>query len=125
VYSASSGYSDGFNINEWMWNASVQKSLFRQKNGTLGFNMYDILQQRRNISRSVTANYIRDTTSNVITSFFMVSFSYRFNIFRGGATRENMMPRGGERIMIGTPVGPGGGGERVIIREGGGQPQMF
>jgi hypothetical protein len=134
VYSASSGYTDGFNINEWMWNASVQKSLFRKKNGTLGFNMYDILQQRRNISRSVTANYIRDTTTNVITSFFMVSFSYRFNIFKGGATRENMMPRdgsfqggpgGGERVIIGAPVGPGGGGERVIFREGGGQPQMF
>jgi hypothetical protein len=119
TYSAGAGYADGFNINEWMWNASVQKSLFRQKNGTLGFNIYDILQQRRNISRTVTANYIRDTTTSTITSFFMVNFSYRFNIFRGGATRENMMPRGGD-FQRGH-----GGGERMIFREGGGQPQMF
>jgi len=55
------------------------------------------LQQRSNISRSVTANYIRDTQTNTLTSYFMFHFVYRFNIFKGGATREDMMR------------GPGGG----------------
>lgn len=89
-YSTNSGYSDGFQQNEWLWNASIQKQLFKQKNGTLRFKIYDILQQRSNISRSVTSNYIRDTTTNTLTSYFMVHFVYRFNIFKGGATAADM-----------------------------------
>ena len=96
-YSSNTGYADGYQQNEWLWNASVQKQIFKQKNGTLRFKIYDILQQRSNISRSVTANYIRDTQTNTLTSYFMFHFVYRFNIFKGGATREDMMR------------GPGGG----------------
>ena len=94
-YSTNSGYADGFNQNEWLWNASLQKTLFKQKNGTVRFKIYDILQQRSNISRSVTSNYIRDTTTNTLTGYFMVHFVYRFNFFKGGATQEDMMPRYG------------------------------
>ena len=106
-YSTNSGYADGFTQDEWLWNASIQKQLFKQKNGTLRLKIYDILQQRSNISRSVTANYIRDTTTNTLTTYFMVHFVYRFNIFKGGATQEDMSPqRGGFR------GGHGGGGGR-------------
>lgn len=94
-YSANSGYSDGFTQDEWLWNASIQKQLFKQKNGTIRLKIYDILQQRSNISRSVTSNYIRDTTTNTLTTYFMVHFVYRFNIFKNGATQEDMMPQRG------------------------------
>jgi len=101
-YSTNSGYTDGFEQNEWLWNASLQKTLFKQKNGTIRFKIYDILQQRSNISRSVTSNYIRDTTTNTLTSYFMVHFIYRFNIFKGGATQSDMMPgRGSGRFHRG------------------------
>lgn len=93
-YATNAGYADGFQQNEWLWNASIQKQLFKQKNGTLRLKIYDILQQRSNISRSVTSNYIRDTTTNTLTSYFMVHFVYRFNIFKGGASQEDMMPQG-------------------------------
>ncbi|MDO5664988.1 MAG: TonB-dependent receptor [Bacteroidia bacterium] len=94
-YSTNSGYADGFAQDEWLWNASIQKQLFKQKNGTIRLKIYDILQQRSNISRSVTSNYIRDTTTNTLTTYFMVHFVYRFNIFKGGATAEDMTPRRG------------------------------
>ena len=90
-YSTNSGYADGFEQNEWLWNASLQKTIFKQKNGTIRFKIYDILQQRSNISRSVSSNYIRDTTTNTLTTYFMVHFVYRFNIFKGGATQSDMM----------------------------------
>ena len=92
-YSTNSGYADGYEQNEWLWNASLQKTLFKQKNGTIRFKIYDILQQRSNINRSVTSNYIRDTTTNTLTSYFMVHFVYRFNFFKGGATQSDMMPQ--------------------------------
>ena len=109
-YSSNSGYSDGYEQNEWLWNASFQKSLFKQKNGTIRFKIYDILQQRSNITRSVTSNYIRDTTTNTLTSYFMVHFVYRFNIFKGGITQEDMMPQRGSGRGPGQGRGPGGGG---------------
>lgn len=105
-YSTNSGYADGFTQDEWLWNASLSKQIFKQKNGTLRFKIYDILQQRSNISRSVTSNYIRDTTTNTLTSYFMFHFVYRFNIFKGGATQEDMMQRRG---------GPGGGHGRGMM----------
>ncbi|MDR0421859.1 MAG: outer membrane beta-barrel protein [Proteiniphilum sp.] len=116
-YSTNSGYADGFQQNEWLWNASLQKTLLKQKNATIRFKIYDILQQRSNISRSVTSNYIRDTTTNTLTTYFMVHIVYRFNIFKGGATREEMMPErpawgGGPGRGPGNrpPGGPGGFG---------------
>ena len=109
-YATNSGYADGFQQNEWLWNASIQKQLFKQKNGTLRFKIYDILQQRSNINRSVTSNYIRDTTTNTLTSYFMVHFVYRFNFFKGGITMDDMMPRrDGHGHGPGGHGGPGGG----------------
>ncbi len=105
-YSTNSGYADGFSQEEWLWNASLQKQIFKQKNGTIRFKIYDILQQRSNISRSVTANYIRDTTSNTLTSYFMFHFVYRFNIFKGGATQADMSP--GRGMGRGRGMGMGG-----------------
>ncbi len=94
-YSTNSGYADGFEQNEWLWNASIQKTIFKEKSGTIRFKIYDILQQRSNINRSVTSNYIRDTTTNTLTTYFMVHFVYRFNIFKGGATADDMPQRRG------------------------------
>ena len=103
-YNTNSGYAAGFEQNAWLWNASIQKQLFKQKNGTLRFKIYDILQQKSNINRSATSNYIRDITTNTLTSYFMVHFVYRFNIFKNGANQNDMMPRRG----FGGPGGPDG-----------------
>ena len=85
-YSTNSGYADGFEQKELLWNAALSKQLFKQKNGTIRFKIYDILKQKSDISRSVTSNYIRDTTTNTLTSYFMFHFVYRFNIFKGGSS---------------------------------------
>ncbi len=102
-YSTNSGYADGFEQKELLWNASISKQIFKQKNGTLRFKIYDILKQKSDISRSVTSNYIRDTTTNTLTSYFMFHFVYRFNIFKGGGSAPEGSGRYGDR-------GYGGGG---------------
>ena len=86
-YATNSGYADGFKQNELLWNASISKLFFQQKNGTIRFKIYDILQQKSDFNRSVTSNYIRDTNNNTLTSYFMFHFVYRFNIFSGGSTQ--------------------------------------
>lgn len=101
-YNTNSGYSTGFEQEALIWNASLQKQLFKHKNGSLRLKIYDILQQKSNISRRATANYITDTTTNTLTSYFMVHFVYRFNIFKNGANQNDMMPR---RSFGGGPSG--------------------
>lgn len=84
TYTATSGYSQGYDKNEWMWNASISYEFLRSKALTFSLKAYDLLQQRSNISRSVTANYIDDISYNDLTRYFMVTVSYKFNTFGKG-----------------------------------------
>ncbi|WP_455626135.1 outer membrane beta-barrel protein [Parabacteroides sp.] len=107
-WSTNSGYGDGFKQNEILWNASASKSFLKNNQGTLRFKIYDILRQRSNISRSVTASYIQDSEYNTLGSYFMVHFIYRFSIFKGGASASDVKTpgRGGRgRGPMGPPPG--------------------
>lgn len=104
-WSTNSGYGDGFKQNEVLWNASASKSFLKNNQGTLRFKIYDILQQRSNISRSVTASYIQDSEYNTLGSYFMVHFIYRFSIFKGGASASDVKTQGRSGRGRG-PMGP-------------------
>ena len=93
-----------------MWNASISYQFLRDKQATVMLKAYDLLQQKKNVQRSVTANYIDDTMYNSLTRYFMVSFSYRFNTF-GKGNEPKSRNEGNHRY------GPGGG-------FGGGRPPM-
>ena len=109
-WSTNSGYSDGFKQNEVLWNASASKSFLKGNQATLRFKIYDILKQRSNISRSVTASYTQDSEYNTLGSYFMVHFIYRFSIFKGGASMNDMSGPGGRGPRHGGPMGPPPGG---------------
>lgn len=104
-WSTNSGYGDGFKQNEVLWNASASKSFLKNNQGTLRFKIFDILQQRSNISRSVTASYIQDSEYNTLGSYFMVHFIYRFSIFKGGASASDVKTPGRSGRGRG-PMGP-------------------
>ncbi|MDR1114789.1 MAG: outer membrane beta-barrel protein [Tannerella sp.] len=103
TYSTNAGYSDGYEQNEWLWNASFSKSFLKGNAATLRLKIYDILQQRSNISYTSTSGYTRYSEYNTLNSYFMFHFIYRFSIFKGGAGMSDM------RRGPGRPGGPGGG----------------
>lgn len=108
-YSNSTGYSQSYDTSEWMWNASISYQFLRDKSATISIKGYDLLQQRKNVRRSVTANYIDDTSYNSLTRYFMCTLSYRFNTFGKGKRSEGGMGGpGGFRGGMGGPGGPGG-----------------
>lgn len=109
TWSTNSGYSDGFKQKEVLWNASASKSFLKGKQATLRFKIYDILKQRSNISRSVTASYTQDTEYNTLSSYFMVHLIYRFSVFKGGASMNDVQD-GGRGPRHGGPGGPPPGG---------------
>ena len=97
-YTGREGYGTGIQKNVYMWNAEVSYQFLKGKSATLLFKIYDILKQRNSISRTVTGNYMQDTQSNVLTSYCMLSFTYRFNTFgkKGGSGPDGGPGRGRE-----------------------------
>lgn len=74
------GYAENFQKSELLWNLSVAKQFLKKKQATAKFQCYDILDDRNNLMRVVSGNYISDTRTNMIGQYFMFSFGYRFNI---------------------------------------------
>lgn len=101
------GYNDAsYNNNELIWNAQIAQNLLKGA-ATVSFEMYDILKQQSNISRSLTAGMRSVTEYNSINSYCMVHFIYRLNIFGSKAARDKMM---NSRRGFGGPgfgLGPG------------------
>lgn len=108
-YTATSGYAPGYNKKEWMWNASIAYSFLRGQSATVTLKAYDLLKQRSNISRTVTANYIDDISYNSLGRYFMVTFTYKFNTFGKGNEPANRNERRGPG---GPPPGNGPRGGR-------------
>jgi 5-hydroxyisourate hydrolase-like protein (transthyretin family) len=119
-YSNRMGYSN-FDQSELLWNASVDKSLFNNR-GVLSLKWYDILRQQLNIRQVVGDNSISFTKYNTLTSYFIVSFSYRIRQF-GGRSGDDQDSRSRDgRFGPGMrPEGGGGGSHRT----GGGRPMNF
>jgi hypothetical protein len=91
------GLSEGFNQNYWLWNAAVGKKFLKNQAGELKLSVFDLLKQNRSIARTITESYIEDVQNQVLTQYFMLTFSYRLKNFgtapapRGGngGNREN------------------------------------
>ncbi|MDR3226374.1 MAG: outer membrane beta-barrel protein [Prevotellaceae bacterium] len=96
-FKSGSGYAAGYDVSQVVWNAGIEKSIMKNK-GTIKFSVNDILRDKKNISYSATDNYIQQSLTNTLNCYFMVSFTYRFNVF-GGQSVSGSSSMGG----------PGGG----------------
>jgi hypothetical protein len=115
---------DSYNIEETIWNAAITKQLFNKKAGVglIKMQLFDILKNRRNITSAATIDGYQITSANVIPSYFMCSFIYKFTAFPASstATTEDLKGTGKEPWReYGPPPGSrgfgggfGGGGGR-------------
>ena len=76
------------NTNELLWNAQIAQSFLKNRNATISLQLYDILHEQSNVSRSISATSRSDTWSNAINCYAMVHFIYRFSFF-GGTSKDN------------------------------------
>ncbi|MBD5256390.1 MAG: outer membrane beta-barrel protein [Bacteroides sp.] len=100
TFTATKGYSDGYDRNEWLWNASMSYEALRDRSLTFSVKAYDLLNQRSSINRSTSALYTDDIRYNTLARYFMFTVSYRFNTFGKGKQPQ------------GRNMGPGGPGGR-------------
>lgn len=78
-YTINSKRSNGYNINFLVWNASLSKTLLKNENLILSAHAYDILNQNISIGRNVSTNVITDTKTNIITQYFLLKATFKFN----------------------------------------------
>ena len=111
-YTANSGYSEGYNTKEWMWNASISYMFLRGKNATIALEGKDLLNQHQSIMRTETAQAVTDTENYILGRYAMLTFTYKFTTFAGGKTPK---ANSGDFMREGPPgagmrPGPGGPG---------------
>ena len=87
------GYTAGYGKPEWNWNMSVSKSF---KSVTLSLKAFDILNQTRNLQRTVSGEYMEDVYSLVLGRYIMASVSFNFGKMNAkkNSNVENAMWRG-------------------------------
>ncbi len=72
-------------------NASLEKQLFKKKNGIIHLQGFDLFNQNSNINRTVNSNTITDSRSTRLNRYFMLSFTYRLQKF-AGKQGQNKLP---------------------------------
>ena len=82
-----SGLSGGFNDAYMIWNVGIGKKIFKNERGEVTLSVNDLLNQNRNISRTVTETYIQDSRTNALTRFFMLNFTYNLRNFNTGKVK--------------------------------------
>lgn len=93
------GLGDEFNQSFWLVNAEVGRKFFAKDQGELKLSVFDALKQNQAISRTVSDISIQDTRTNVLTQYFMLTFTYNLRQFGGNQTEQRgsgpTMMRGG------------------------------
>ena len=89
------GYDDAsMNTNELIWNAQISQNFLKGKAATVSVQWFDILRERSNISRNISAFQRTDSWNNAIHSYVMVRFMYRLNLMGSRQARNDMGPGG-------------------------------
>ena len=85
-YTTMQGYSSSAQ-NQLIWNGTIDKSLFNGK-GVIALKVNDILHQQLNIRQTIGDNYIQYNTYNTLPTYFLLSFTYKINDFKGGKDKD-------------------------------------
>ena len=89
-YTLSGNRAPGYNASVPLLSPSIAKELFKKKNGELRLSVFDLLNENTAVNRTVSANQIIDTRSNVLTRYAMLTFTYNLNNFAG--SQQKRMP---------------------------------
>ena len=69
------GYAEGYGQPEWRWNAEISKNVGAFN---LSIKVHDILNQTRNLTHSVTANYVEDSYRLIMGRYILFGVKWNF-----------------------------------------------
>lgn len=83
-----SGLSQGFDQQFLLWNAALGYKFLKDRSLDVRLSAFDLLNQNRAISRSVTENYIEDNYTNVLQRYVMLQVTYTLRKFGSGNSQS-------------------------------------
>ena len=69
------GYAEGYGLPEWQWNAEISKNIGAFN---LSVKVHDILNQTRNLTHTVTANYEEDSYQLIMGRYVLFGVKWNF-----------------------------------------------
>ena len=76
--SLSTGLAQGYNKNTILWNIALGRKFLDDDRGDIRFAVTDLLDQNRNVTRTVTETYTADTETQALGRYFMAMLTYTF-----------------------------------------------
>lgn len=94
-YAINTGRAEGFNTSIPIWNASFSKFFLKNKRAEIKMSAFDLLNKNIGINRNVSQNQIVDRSYNVISQYFLLTFTYSLQKsgLGGGARAGGIMIR--------------------------------
>jgi hypothetical protein len=71
----------GYNQNYTLLNLSVGKKFLQDNRGEISMQIFDLLNQNKNVSQTVTDTYIQEQQTKNINRYILLTFTYRLNNF--------------------------------------------
>lgn len=87
-YVITSQREEGYNLNYVVWNASINKAFLKNENLILTISGNDILNQNIMNNRTVQDNVITDDRTNIISRYFLLKLTYKFNSTKTKETND-------------------------------------
>lgn len=78
------GLSQGYNADNLLWNASFGYKFLKTHALDIRVSAYDILQQNKSITRTVTELYTEDANTNNLSQYFMLTLTYNLKKLKSG-----------------------------------------
>lgn len=82
TYTYNGNVSESFDKDALFWNMTLGVELFK-KQASLKVMAYDLLNQNINTQRTAGVDFVQDSQGTVLTQYFMVTLSWKFDQFGG------------------------------------------
>ena len=79
------GYAEGYGQPEWQWNAELSKSIGAFN---LSVKVHDILNQTRNLTHTVTDNYVEDSYRLIMGRYILFGVKWNFGKMNAAHSRR-------------------------------------
>lgn len=87
-----SGLGQGYNTNYFLWNSAVAYKFLKNKSLEAKFSVFDMLNQNKSVSRTVTDTYIEDSRTNTLQRYYMFTLTYNIKKFKSDSSHETAPP---------------------------------
>lgn len=108
-YTSYRGLGTGFNQDFILWNAALGYKFAKNRQCEVRISAFDILKQNNSLARNITETYYEDVRSNVLSQYFMLTFTWNIKKFRTPIGGESSGDQPQQRGQWGGGQGGGGG----------------